>query len=958
MDSTLFLSAVLPTTGKYCVATINPQPKGGPQVKHYFADTTEEVENLVNVLDIKGDSTYFALASYDEAGARKAVHARQMRCLFIDIDCGPGKAYATKKDGLAALVKFGNDTQIDKLGAPWIVDSGGGIHGYWPFSQDVTIEEWHVVAEAFKYCAKVHGFNIDFTVTSDAARVLRVPGTHNNKYTPARLVQLRHVGDVFQLDELAALLVVPGNVAPSTQRHTAAALAIPGVAPAKGPLSATAVALAANSETSFKIIMQRTAAGTGCAQLTDYSLKAAQDGMEPVWRAMLSLAKPCVDGLQAARKLSAMHPYPEDRMQLKLSEIKGPYSCVSIDSANPGVCGGCPHWGKITNPLALGRVVPAVTEPTEIEVPDEESGTTRVLRPVPPKGFFFGQHGGVFTRKTDIDATGKATSTDIMIVPYDLFMIDMLLEAGTYTSRFMALKGGKKIILSIPNKSAPNKEQTLASLAAQNIVASFGSNNSKNLYEYVHACIGEASAHENALIVPPRFGWQDDDTFALGDTIYHPGGDKHTFVSTRLSNLMDVTQPKGTLAGWVKIVEMLMQKEMWGHIVTMGLGAGSALMHFAPAGARTMSFHIASSVSGAGKSLALAMANSVWGDHLRYAIKPSTAERTLMQRAGLLGSLPLCIDEATNKIRADKEWGPNFIFDYSQGGHKIKGMGSANAEMRDDLHWTGMSLMTSNEPFMERMMSSRDTTSEGEVRRMLEWNGGSERLEWTLGEREVLRTLHHNYGVAGPVLVEWMMKNKDVAQAAMADALAQWRDYMHAPDDERFWTSGAAACLTVLTIFGPKYANIVAIPIRPCMEFLRKRVLEARRVINTNRTFAADLLDAYVRENNGNFIKLSSPDQTIALFTSGKEVRPDSTKNAVRGRVEYDINPGWTDLYIEVRMMKNYCASRNKSYIEFLKEIQAAASVSEVRKDLLAKTKGPQLRVLALKISRPNSVET
>ena len=129
---------------------------------------------------------------------------------------------------------------------------------------------------------------------------------------------------------------------------------------------------------------------------------------------------------------------------------------------------------------------------------------------------------------------------------------------------------------------------------------------------------------------------------------------------------------------------------------------------------------------------------------------------------------------------------------------------------------------------------------------------------------------------------------------------------------------------------------------------------EARRIINTNRQYASDLLNAFVREHHGGFVKLAAPSATMAIFADGREVRPDSTKGSVRGRVEYDVVPGWTDFYIEVRLLKEYCAKRNKSYIEFVQELQQRSSVTEVRKDLLAKTKGPSLRVVCLKISQRN----
>ncbi len=58
-----------------------------------------------------------------------------LKALYLDLDCGEGKAstgsgYATQLDALEALRDF-----CEKCGLPrpLIVDSGGGIHAYWPF---------------------------------------------------------------------------------------------------------------------------------------------------------------------------------------------------------------------------------------------------------------------------------------------------------------------------------------------------------------------------------------------------------------------------------------------------------------------------------------------------------------------------------------------------------------------------------------------------------------------------------------------------------------------------------------------------------------------------------------------------------------------------------------------------------------------------------------------------------
>jgi len=41
----------------------------------------------------------------------------------------------------------------------------------------------------------------------------------------------------------------------------------------------------------------------------------------------------------------------------------------------------------------------------------------------------------------------------------------------------------------LPQRAVVSKDETVKALASQNIIASFGSGNDKNLFEYVRACV-------------------------------------------------------------------------------------------------------------------------------------------------------------------------------------------------------------------------------------------------------------------------------------------------------------------------------------------------------------------------------------------------------------------------------------------------------------------------------------
>ena len=169
----------------------------------------------------------------------------QTCALPIYIDCGEGKDYATKQEAATALSKFLEDSGLGHIGTPWIISSGGGLHVYFPFEEDVTVATWKPVAENLKRLAKKLGFNIDASVTGDAARILRVPDTHNYKQEKPRKVVIKVEGGVFDFEALADHL----RTAVGEESYDAVmALNLPGQRPKEKP-NANSVKLMENSAT-------------------------------------------------------------------------------------------------------------------------------------------------------------------------------------------------------------------------------------------------------------------------------------------------------------------------------------------------------------------------------------------------------------------------------------------------------------------------------------------------------------------------------------------------------------------------------------------------------------------------------------------------------------------------------------------------------------------------------------
>lgn len=921
-----------------------------------------------------GRSSFHAMSTFD-SDSRKAVNALFIRALFLDLDCGQEwvperiingdtvaahnrqKAFPSKRAAVEELYRFLQATGLDVLGSPILVDSGGGVHVLWPLSQDTPIDEWQPVAEKLKVAAKHHGFAIDASVTADAARVLRTPGTLNWKYDPPKPTRIVGASDViFELTDFAELLK---DYRPTAMVSKKTTLALPGTRP-QGAVSAVAKAMAGGSETRFKNILVRTVAGTGCNQLAHYLQNAQDDGMEPLWRALLSLTTVCEDGAQAALKLTRMHPYEEDRMHQKLGEIKGPYTCASFESTNPGHCAGCPNLNRITTPLMLGREVIRADDETVVAfAPTAPTHAATLKLPSPPKGFFYDKNGNLYYTKSAEKDTDL--EKEIMLTAYPFYMTHVYRDADVCTAEFATIKNGKRSTIGIPLAIAPSLVKTMEHLAGNSILSASGMGANAYLHKFVYDSVNEASAKGVELLVPPHLGWQADGSFALCDTLYSAKGpqDDYIYASTRLSPVIEATRESGTLEDWRSVFDMMVRKAerdpmVWGHVSCAMSGLGSIFMEFAPKGSSAMMMHISSVGSGGGKTLSMHMANSFWGEPVRYLVSPQTSVATLMQRAGLLHSLPLSVDEITNKSRAtNSEYLPCLVFDYAEGMQKIKGSASDNAEVRNPGTWNAKGQASSNAPGMEAMMGARKHTSQGEAQRMLEWIIPERyKITWTDEENIIRERLRHNYGVAGKKMVQWVVVNYGIAKQLYADVWDMVKLRFGFTDTERFWHASVTADLTACILAGPSYADIVAIPAEGVMLFWQRRVKRARILISSNQRTALDILNMYCSEHSGGFVEIGATGISAGLAAM---LTPASPPRTIKGRNETELVPGFTETFIETKMLRIHCAEYNIGYSAMVKELAEQFPVAEIYKNLTQGTRAPPLKTKCLKITRATS---
>lgn len=947
-----FLAVVLPSagSGRYCAVELSGKKE------HYYAETIDEIAAKVEEWNAKQYNCFFAVATFGTK--RDAEDAQFVRSFFVDLD-----GYESKKAAAAALSDFINATELGELGIPTIVDSGGGLHAYWPLRQEIPVSIWKPLAEDFKRLCKQFEFRIDNSVTADAARILRMPGTvnHKQKYAAPRPVRVRQIGDVFDLDKFSE------KVHKHLVERAPAVPMLEGKRP-KRPATAGQVKLMENSLTLFSKIED-----SGCLQLAYYREHGQEDGMEPLWRGLLSWAKVCADGEDHAVSLSAVHPYSEDRMRQKLAEIKGPYPCIKMDSENPGVCAKCPHWGKITNPLVLGREIKTdntaktiplkkFEPPAEVDedffnnednydVEEEELSGGSLMRPPPPRGFSYGQNGGVYVSIMEEDEDGKKIKKDVQLLPYDLFVVDLLKQNEDHIIHMAAVRPGGVQTLNFPQKCIVSNDETLKWLAAHNVVSSHPAHD-KKLFAYVRACVGEYSQNRSPILVPQQFGWQEDWSFVYNNRVFTEDGRETRVPMPGLENINRNTNARGNLKTWRKMIENVFVKKpgMETALALVVEGFASPLMRFTEF--EGFVWHIGSQWSGTGKSLVLSAKAGIWGHPLRYRTGKGTSPVALQQRAGLLNSLPLLIDEITSKHRADMEWAPSFIFDFAEGQGKERMESGANKERVNTSTWQTTCTTTGNDKITDYMAGARKHSSNGELLRMLEWSPHT-KLEFAAEERMWLLEIKRNYGVAGEAWVKWLVQNRETAESVVKQVWDMLKVEMKFTDDERYWHAGCTVVVAAGVLLRKEYAGLLDLPIRRVIEALKALVNRARQVMKQTFRTAEDVLNAYVGEYYGQFVVIKRVENKI-LASWGEEGMVDKsiTRSKVLGRVEHEtLQPGFREIFLEEQLMRKHCVSMSFGYDEFKAQIEKVYRVAYTKKNMLARTNGPIMNVNVMHIS-------
>ena len=931
-----FYEAVLPPNGPYCAVGIN-----GDAVKQTFHNTIDELIARGEELNNDGLNAYFALAAFKDGSSRKAPNARELRSLFLDLDCGADKPYATQQDAQAALTKFCATHQFPE---PVVVSSGRGLHVYWPLKTVLDATRWKAVASGFKRFCIDSGFEIDTSVPADSARVLRMPGTLNFKTKPPAQVDIWSELRTFELSDLEDKFP-----APPPDIFEAKQFGVDEFTRSHGKQD--------YPPTSFVRLVRRSLKGSGCAQI-EQAVKEAESLPEPLWRAALSIAWRCTDGEESIHNLSRNHPEynPEDTRR-KAEATKGPMTCEWYRANNPSVCAGCKQ--QVTSPITLGRKIEEAESvdgeyvvEASLDADDGEASvqTVTVTIPTYPAPYFRPAGGGVYKRAKDEDGN----PTEIEVYPYDIYLTTRFYdydEYGVGEGEMVGMNvhsphdGIRRLV--VPTSRLLVKEKLRDLLLQQGVAAL----NKKvdDIMAYFASTFRKLQQQGAATRTRNQMGWTSEcDAFVIGESEYTARSLLLAPASTGLRELAPLLSSKGSLDAWTQIANFYARPGMEAHAFALFAGFGAPLLKLVGGmEVKGAVINLMSNKSGTGKTTAQMVVNSIFGHPSGLLMRKNDTQLAKMQWVGMLNSIPATMDEVTNMT---DEAISELIYDIPQGRGRHRMESQSNKLRANNISWSTFLITSSNSSLYDKLTRLKGTP-DGELRRLIEIRITRPDNISKAESDVVFGSLNDHYGVAGPVYIKYVLANMADVVTLVRSFQTKFDEALELDQSDRFYSIVCACIFAGASIAST--LRLHSIPIAPVFDYAVGQLSNIRtEVVLPASDFdnvASEALAFFLSDNLSNalVINKNSPNGIPAM--------PIHTP---RGPLMFRLEPDVDELWVPAATLKDFLTDRQIDTRQAIKEFvqrgylkNAASTAKRITAGAIAGLAGGVLRSYCFKAS-------
>lgn len=855
----LFLAQAVPwptatDPGYVCICWLSPNPNGGPPLlgQRAFTDQVNASNFVFGMLNVDVD-LYVCMAKVTTAvpdvstrsgkPVRKPIRneetATVLRGIWLDIDVKPG-AFDTTADAKAAF-----DTFFLKVGLPppsmLVATGSGGFHAHWLFDTPVSRETWFLLADALKNAALIEGFaptpdpttglprKLDLGLTTNNACILRIPGTKNWKTRPGSTdVTFMHVANPAAGQTLHYPVALIDKVL--TPYKTGATY----VARVRAPIFATlpfrpnpklyalgmpSVKLDAGLDLLPPTIIEIEDVARGCPFI-DETLKTGGVGhSEPLWFESLKVAFYCKEGDEVAHELSDGHPtYTEKGTDDKYQQVVFSHAnqqigwpqCRTIYAAGSTWCRTCPHLNTPkASPLtfATALVAQAAPPPTPPPAPPPLAMGVPALPPSSgfgylPPGYKHLPDGTVAVEEPDPnDATGTKKIWQ-QVCAYPIYHLrpqapndDGLGYFGiSFTTQVDATRV-RDIHFRFEDIDDPRKFGV--GLARQGLLIL----DKRRIRTLMASFTEQLRANRITMENSEAYGWSLEKgkpaAFCAGRIRFNGTG--NTPFAPPDIGIAKLYTPTGSLDEWKKAAALITVQERPDLNAIIAASLAAPLVIFTGNSGMVVSAY--TSESGVGKSHAMRVGQSVWGDPVTGMAGFDDTGNYVMERIVKARHFPFMFDELKQDIQHRKL--VDMIFAMGQG--KQKGRLTTAAEMKEVGSFSTLLVTASNNSVIEYMNEHvRETIAavnrvfEFPVKRVDNYPG---KIDQTAAQR-INGSLNYNFGLAGMVYGEFLGKNVTLVSDGVARTSEAFNTLVKGVPDERFGVSTIA-----ILAAAAKYAN-------------------------------------------------------------------------------------------------------------------------------------------------------
>lgn len=956
-----FLRLIWPKVGHYCIAHPFKLPDGGQTYYHKVFPTISEAVTHCHEVQHSID-TFFGVLSLAQAEVinydkldyktqqpgkretRVASNILAAKAVFWDLDVGAeaGK-YATRDEALRALAGF---LQTTGFPIPTLVSSGGGVHVYWPFVEDVPVAEWRLIAWHLRQLAEGLGIKVDPTRTTDVTSVLRVPHTFNMK-------DRNNPRPVKILDDGAGETPVATFQQLLKDAMIRAGITATDAPQPRAPQPADNHGLGTQTFNDFgpKLTLGEVAAA--CGQVSEM-IRSQGDPQHPFYgpldntawyRGMLATIRHVEDGDDWCRKLTALHPRSVSDVEAKLKQLEpfAPAKCETLQQFMPwkdSPCQTCRFRNdpSVPNPLAAARKATAAPPPAAEPAappPPPQPGTPLSLQPVfsspvlaaaqipnPPKPYERLKVGGISITKTDKDGN----STTSVIYPNDLYPLKRLVNKDDNTEQQVwrvtlprtgardfvidadVLYDARKFCVAIANNGIyPHKAEIPA------------------LQDYMIAYISQLQKDLDGESQTNHLGWTDEyRQFVLPDkTLHEDGTARVSALTAGAQRAAQFIQKRGTLQEQVRLLGFYNHPEYIPNQLVI-LGSLASIIFYAT-GHHGIVVNC-SGDAGASKSTTLYTAAGLWGDPALWPINGTNRGATANARAQRIATnanLPTCVDEITHLPAKEAI---DLVMNITQPGHRLRLMTDGTERKQGDSYKSAIMIATANSS-LHNLLSTDNAAGTAGSMRVFEMRFVAQKVHTKAEADEFLRQIRINYGHIGELVAQFVVRNRVAVEKRVQQLVREIDEAANIQSGERFWSAYVASCLVIGEV--AKALQLLPYDVEPIKQWvITKQIPFMRGVVKEEYRDALAILSDYIAEKNGSIIVIDKT-TTIGANTAGQSVAAETAYalNTPHGALlgHYDLKAGV--LYLLKHGFKDYCSRIGASSSRIIEELSQPRAV-------------------------------